>query len=243
VVPVGLAVSVTIPLLCLQEEIATIFLYTVQPALLAQLSAADLDAQYRLLSDRVLGTSAGPLLNRSVREWELEQLEATELLATDALQEPKAVAAADSLLQLHATEGKDGTEGTQETEMAVDGATESAPHADNRNAGQAVATEHTANGSGDANLEGTDATADIDALLAEVSGGAATGTGVTATAPMTVDLTQPAPVIELSSDTASGTSDAGPAATTAVARARTTVPPKPDQPSLMLCPMVSREIS
>jgi hypothetical protein len=217
----------------LQEEIATIFLYTVQPALLAQLSAAD---QYRLLSDRVLGTSAGPLLNRSVREWELEQLEATELLATDALQEPKAVAAADSLLQLHATEGKDGTEGTQETEMAVDGATDSATHADNGNAPQTVAGEQAANGSGGDNQKGADAAADIDALLAEVS-------GVTATAPMSVDLTQPTPVIELSSDTASGTSDAGPAVTTAVARARTTVPPKPDQPSLMLCPMVSREIS
>jgi hypothetical protein len=228
-------------MLYVQEEIATIFLYTVQPSLLAQLSAADLDAQYRLLSDRVLGTSAGPLLNRSVREWELEQLEATELLATDALQEPKAVAAADSLLQLHATVAKEGTEDTQETEMAVDGATESAPHADNGNAGQAVATEHMANGSGDANLEGTDATADIDALLAEVSGTGANGAGTTATAPMTVDLTQPAPVIELSSDTTSATSDAGPAVTTAVARARTTVPPKPDQPSLMLCPMVSRE--
>jgi hypothetical protein len=227
----------------LQEEIATIFLYTVQPALLAQLSTADLDAQYRLLSDRVLGTSAGPLLNRSVREWELEQLEATELLATDALQEPKAVAAADSLLQLHATEGKDGTEGTQETEMAVDGATESAPHADNGNTAEVVTGDHVANGSGEGNTEGTDAAADIDALLAEVSGTGANGAGTTATAPMTVDLTQPAPVIELSSDTTSATSDAGPAVTTAVARARTTVPPKPDQPSLMLCPMVSREIS
>jgi hypothetical protein len=229
--------------LYVQEEIATIFLYTVQPALLAHLSAAELDAQYRLLSDRVLGTSAGPLLNRSVREWELEQLEATELLATDALQEPKAVAAADSLLQLHATEGKDGIEGTQETEMAVDGATESVLHADSDNAAQAVAGKHAANGSGGDNQEVTDAAADIDALLAEVSGTGANEAGAAATAPMTVDLTQPAPVIELSSDTASGTSDAGPAATTAVARARTTVPPKPDQPSLMLCPMVSREIS
>jgi hypothetical protein len=226
--------------LYVQEEIATIFLYTVQPALLAQLSAADLDAQYRLLSDRVLGNSAGPLLNRSVREWELEQLEATELLASDALQEPKAVIAADSLLQLHATEAKEGTE---ETEMAVDGATESVSHADNGNAAQAGAEEHTANGSSVENQEGTDAAADVDALLAEVSGTGANGAGTTATAPMTVDLTQPAPVIELSSDTTSATSDAGPAVTTVVARARTTVPPKPDQPSLMLCPMVSREIS
>jgi hypothetical protein len=240
---------------CYQEEITTIYMYTLQPSLLAQLTSEDLDAQYEVFSRRIRGTDAGPLVNGSVAEWERDF--ADSLAAASAMQEAaeesRAAAeqdgAADSAAGVAAVESHNTAElapaepvadaVVKSEEPVAEAVPEEIPAASGNDAMDVAPAEYDPSSAQD-----QDKLADIASLLASVTGAPVSETvaeitqaapSTTAAAPgaVTVDLTV-TPVIEI--DGAASTTDSD--ARAVVQDRPREVPPKPTEPSLTLCPMV-----
>jgi hypothetical protein len=233
-------------------------MYTLQPSLLAQLTSEDLDAQYEVFSRRVLGTDAGPLVNRAVTDWERDF--ADSLAAAAEAASAMEVRGEKRVEVMHGAEEGAGQGTTEESRMAVGNAADAAVKAECTTDAVVDAAPVTTDGSvmdvasgkSDTCTSMQDQLTDIASLLAVVSGVPVSETvaeispaapttaatdAVVAPGPVTVDLTVPH-VIDLDGGASSTTSTGSGAPMVEQDKPRE-VPAKPTEPSLVLCPMVS----
>jgi hypothetical protein len=243
-----------------QEEVTTLFLYTLQPELLAGVSPQNMEQHFAVYRMRVQGTNVGPCINKPVSAY-FESLPQALQSEKEAIVRTAAAAAATATVSdtsdendVEGTGGKDNSAvvediGVTAAKVGVEEGEEGEPAATNTEAERVTA---------DAAREAVEAIETVDAVEAAVGAalGAAVGVAVGAAEGVVGETAEPMHVE--SNDTAdvptsTSTSSSPPipppstATTTVTTTAMTTetavtplktVPPFPTVPTLCCCPMV-----
>jgi hypothetical protein len=239
-----------------QEEVTTLFLYTLQPELLAGLSPQDMEQHFAVYRMRAQGTNVGPCINQPVSAYYESLPQALqsekEAIVRTAAAATTTTAAAATVSDTSGDNDMDGTGGTGNAAVVEDigvtapkeGVEEVEPAATNTEAERVTA---------DAAREAVEAIETVEAVEAAVGAVGAVGAADDATTePMYVQNNDAADATTATS-TSTSTSTPPPilppsaAVTTVTTTAMTTetavtplktVPPFPTVPTLCCCPMV-----